>query len=177
MLHNTLHSQNRVELGSLIFSSKHRYPFVKELFLSSALSVIKMAGSKEGKNLTLQACIHCGSPTKRRCIGCVNAPKYDNKSSMSTFYFSVECQKGNWLRHRTECRKLQARKSLNRAASLLRDIIYKIELDMKTVEITSVHVEDTTAHLKRLLCNPFCIQQTGLFPTHCLRIKPHLSLI
>jgi MYND finger protein len=128
-----------------------------------------MSDSNEGTNPESQACIHCRSPTAKRCTGCLGAPDYDNKPSVSTFYCSFECQKADWPRHRIECRKLQARKSLSRAASLLQAIVYKIRMHATTLEITSVHVEGTTVYLNGPLPNPFCSQQLKPFPVHLFK--------
>jgi hypothetical protein len=111
-------------------------------------------------------CSRCRSPTTKRCIGCLGAPDYDSDPSVSTFYCSFECQTADWPRHRTECRKLQARKYLRRAASLLQAILYKIKLHATTLEITSVHVEGTTVYLNGPLPDPSCAQQMKPFPVH-----------
>ncbi|KAF1831122.1 hypothetical protein BDW02DRAFT_506022 [Decorospora gaudefroyi] len=95
----------------------------------------------------LSVCTHCRGPAARRCTGCLVAPDYDEKPSAPSFYCSIDCQKAEWPQHQTDCRKLQARKSLNRAASLLQAIVYKIRMHTTVLQITSAHVEGTTIRL------------------------------
>jgi hypothetical protein len=125
--------------------------------------------SISGKTITdpeLPTCIRCRSSPARRCTGCLGAPSYDEETLMPSFYCSVDCQKADWHWHRTECRKLQARKSLNRAALLLQAIIYKIRKHTTTLRITSVHVESTTIHLNGTQPGPSFTQQMKPFPVH-----------
>lgn len=111
-------------------------------------------------------CFRCRSPATEKCSGCSAAPAYDNSLPVLTFYCSSGCQKLDWRRHRTECRKLQARKSLNRAALLLQAVIYNIRLHATTLNITSVRVEGTTVYSTGPLPNPLCTQQLRPFPAH-----------
>lgn len=111
-------------------------------------------------------CIHCHSPATEKCSGCSEAPGYGNSLPVPAFYCSFGCQKSDWGRHRTECRNLQARKSLSRAAFLLQSILYKIKLQATTLDITSVQVEGTTVYLTGPLPSPLCAQQLKPFPAH-----------
>jgi MYND finger len=63
-----------------------------------------------------------------RYTGCLEAPVYDECISTPMFYCSPVCQKADWGQHKSECRKLQARKTLGRAALLLQAIIYRLWL-------------------------------------------------
>jgi len=75
------------------------------------------------------------------CIGCLEAPVYDERVSKSTFYCSQVCQKASWGLHKSECRKLQARKTLGRAAVLLQSIIYRIQLHASPLQFKSARIE------------------------------------
>ena len=114
----------------------------------------------------LPVCIRCRGSTARRCTGCLEAPIYDEESLVSTFYCGVDCQKADWSRHKSGCRKLQARKSLNRAALLLQAIIYRTRMHTTTLQITSAHVEGMTIHLNGSHPDPSCTQHMKPFPVH-----------
>jgi hypothetical protein len=124
------------------------------------------SNSQQKMSPGLPACIRCHGSTARRCTGCLGAPSYDDESLVSSFYCGVNCQKADWSRHKTGCRKLQARKSLNRAALLLQAIIYKIGMHTTTLQITSVHVEGMIIYLKGSHPDSTCTQQTKPFPVH-----------
>jgi hypothetical protein len=83
----------------------------------------------------------------RRCTGCLEAPVYDECVSKSTFYCSPVCQKADWGQHKSECRKLQARKTLGRAALLLQAIIYRIRLYASPLQFKSVRIEGSIISL------------------------------
>src|SRR5271170_3024558 len=85
-------------------------------------------------------CTRCQRPTMNRC-GCLGAPVYDGCVSKPTFYCSPGCQKADWCQHKSECRKLQARKTLGRAALLLQAIIYRIRLHASPLQFESVCVK------------------------------------
>lgn len=119
--------------------------------------------------MVLDNCTRCRNPTTKRCTGCLEAPDYGNTPSVSTFYCGAACQEADWSRHRTECRKLQARKSLGRAALLLQGIMYKIRTHANAHDITSVHVERTAVFLTGPLPNPLCAQRLKPFPVHLFK--------
>lgn len=125
-----------------------------------------MSDANKETSSELRACKHCGSSTAKRCSGCAGAPTYGEQAATPTSYCDIECQRADWNRHKTECRKFQARKSLNRAAELLQSIFYKIRMQATTLEFTSVHVENNTIHLKGDPAGPFSAQQLKSFPVH-----------
>ena len=47
--------------------------------------------------------------------GCLGVPLYDECDSQPIFSCSTVCQKADWDQHKSECRQLQARKTLGRA--------------------------------------------------------------
>ncbi len=125
-----------------------------------------MSDANKDTSSELQACKHCGSSTGKRCSGCAGAPAHGEQAATPTFYCDIECQKADWHRHKTECRKLQARNSLSRAAELLQSIFYKIRMQATTLPFTSVHVENNTIHLKADTAGSYSDQQIGPFPVH-----------
>jgi len=72
-------------------------------------------------------CVNCGNlDANAHCAGCHQAPNTDGTSHVSVRYCTRECQKAHWVSHRTECKNLQARKALFRAAWLLQKIWYTV---------------------------------------------------
>ncbi|KAG9840459.1 palmitoyltransferase akr1, partial [Aureobasidium melanogenum] len=72
-------------------------------------------------------CSNCGTRNaKAHCAGCHQAPNTDGSPHISVRYCNKDCQKGHWPAHRTECKNLQARKALFRAAWLLQKIWYTV---------------------------------------------------
>jgi hypothetical protein len=78
---------------------------------------------------------------------CLETPVYDECVSKPTFYCSPVCQKADWGQHKSECRKLQARKTLVRAALLLQAIIYRIRLHASPLRFKSVRIEGSIIFL------------------------------
>ena len=93
-------------------------------------------------------CTRCQRPTTNRCTGCLGAPVYDECVSKPTFYCSPGCQKADWRQHKSECRKLQARKTLGRAALLLQAIIYRIRLHASPLRFKSARIEGSIIYLE-----------------------------
>jgi hypothetical protein len=81
------------------------------------------------------------------CAGCLEAPVYDECVFKPTFYCSQVCQKADWDQHKSECRKLQARKTLGRAALLFQAIIYRIRLYASPLQFKSARVEGSNISL------------------------------
>lgn len=94
------------------------------------------------------ACAQCLRSTTNRCTGCLDAPVYDAGVSHPTFYCSPVCQKADWSLHKSECRKLQARKTLCRATVILRAIIYKIRLHASALQFKSMRIEGSNIFLE-----------------------------
>lgn len=101
----------------------------------------------DGSKTASGTCTRCQRPTVKRCTGCVEAPAYDKCVSKPAFYCSRECQEADWGQHKSECRKLQARKTLGRAALLLQAIIYRIRLHASPFWFKSVRIEGSTISL------------------------------
>ena len=72
-------------------------------------------------------CSNCGHlDANAYCAGCHQAPNTDGSPHVSARYCTNECQKAHWPSHRAECKNLQARKALFRAAWLLQKIWYTV---------------------------------------------------
>jgi hypothetical protein len=84
----------------------------------------------------------------KKCTGCLRAPLYDEYVSKPTFYCSIVCQKADWDQHKSECRKLQARKSLSRVALLLQAIIYRIRLHASPLQFKSLRIKGSNILLE-----------------------------
>jgi hypothetical protein len=131
----------------------------------------------DGSEMASGSCTRCQRPTTRRCTGCLEAPVYDECVPKPTFYCSQVCQKADWDQHKLECRKLQARKALNRAALHLQAIIYRIRLHASPIQFKSVRIEGSNIFLdgfqfdvldtqRQLKPFPACLgDNRGLFET------------
>jgi MYND finger len=91
----------------------------------------------------------CQRPATNRCTGCLGAPVYDEYVSKPTFYCSPGYQKTDWSQHKSEYRKLQARKTFGRAALLLQAFIYSIRLHASPLRFKSVRIEGSIIYLER----------------------------
>ncbi len=92
-------------------------------------------------------CACCRRSTTNRCTGCLESPLYDESTLKPTYYCGLACQRAAWDEHKAQCRKLQVRKSLHRAALLLQAIMYKIRLYASPLRFKSVRVQSSTIYL------------------------------
>src|SRR4051812_12631221 len=99
-----------LEIRSTFTSNKHCRSFFKSSKKSSTKPVTK--------STTKMTCAGCGNDGSLKCSGCDEAPRYPGEPG-KTQYCSRECQKKNWKAHKILCQRLQSRKSLYRAASIL----------------------------------------------------------
>jgi hypothetical protein len=93
------------------------------------------------------ACVQCLGPANERCAGCLGAPGYGKSKPDDTFYCGPMCQKAHWDKHKPECKMLQDRITLHRAASLLQALMYRICMQASYMSFTGVRVEGNTIHL------------------------------
>jgi hypothetical protein len=114
---------------------------------STQLSRLFYRMADDGLKRASGSCTRCQRPTTRRCTGCLGAPVYDDCVPKPAFYCSQVCQKVDWDQHKLECRKLQARKALDRAARLLQAIIYRIRLHASPIQFKSVRIEGSNIFL------------------------------
>jgi hypothetical protein len=65
-------------------------------------------------------CAACSNEATSRCAGCLGAPAPgDGRPPQRTFYCTAQCQKTHWITHKAECKLLQTRKLVFRAATVL----------------------------------------------------------
>ncbi|KAK0750134.1 hypothetical protein B0T18DRAFT_366186 [Schizothecium vesticola] len=65
-------------------------------------------------------CAACSNEAASSCAGCLGAPAYGNgQPPQRTFYCTAQCQKAHWSTHKAECKLLQTRKLVFRAATVL----------------------------------------------------------
>ncbi|KAL8942158.1 MAG: hypothetical protein Q9211_001527 [Gyalolechia sp. 1 TL-2023] len=81
------------------------------------------AEPKDGKGCT-HLCIRCCQPATKSCAACVNAPADEYGSHESSWYCGVDCQKGDWHRHKSLCNAPVLRKVLYRAAETAQELFY-----------------------------------------------------
>ncbi|KAJ7636661.1 hypothetical protein FB45DRAFT_907040 [Roridomyces roridus] len=68
----------------------------------------------------ISPCVKCGDPGSKRCSRCWDAPEYRPGDANPTRYCSTECQKADWVAHKSHCTTLSRRTKLLRAATILR---------------------------------------------------------
>lgn len=106
-----------------------------------------MVNAREG------SCVLCHKLTVKRCFECHDAPIYDDSANSDVFYCCLECQKFDWLQHKAECERLQARKSLVRAALLLHDIFHQIRLHASIIQFDSLRNDGSNIYLDGVFGN------------------------
>jgi hypothetical protein len=94
-----------------------------------------------------RTCVQCHGPANERCSGCLGARSYGKSKPDVTFYCGPVCQKTHWDQHKPECKMLQDRITLSRAASLLQATMYRICMQASYISFTGVRVEGNTIHL------------------------------
>lgn len=123
-------------------------------------------------------CAKCGTETTNRCSGCQNALRYTTNpaefnskpDSHSTFFCSPGCQRAIWPSHKAECKTLQARKELLRAAELLQGIMLKIRRHATMVQFNDINVEKVNGVTKVVL------QSAGHHPSDRRMLKEYPDL-
>ncbi|KAK8219903.1 hypothetical protein M8818_000318 [Zalaria obscura] len=80
------------------------------------------------------SCKVCEKHATNRCGGCAGAPDVTDDS----VYCSVKCQKADWAKHRAECKVLQSRKAIYRAAEMLKYLFHLYQWRYYPTEIVKV---------------------------------------
>lgn len=117
-------------------------------------------------NAPAGTCGRCERSTPKKCLGCLEAPNYTGHDSETTFYCDSTCQKADWEHHKSKCRQLQVRKTLRRAALLLKAVFYRIRLHAHPLVFKTLRLDGSSillegphpfARSKRLL-KPFPVR-------------------
>ncbi|KAK1711269.1 uncharacterized protein BDZ83DRAFT_539783, partial [Colletotrichum acutatum] len=122
-------------------------------------------------------CSASRNPVARRCAGCCGAPAYDDGPAIRTFFCGRACQRSDWNRHRTECKVMQARKSLARAAAFLEALLVRIRKAAYPFAITSIEREASTIML--VSSNDDQLHESKLtpLPTDLASLQDHPELV
>ena len=124
-------------LASSSFGRKAEMSFINDR--NTAVNPMKQTTQSS----TGSPCACCQKATTNKCGGCLGAPAYGQSPAKRTFYCSTQCQKTDWSRHKAECKALQARKSLRRAAVVLQATLYRIRSNAYPLSVTSVRIDGT----------------------------------
>ena len=69
-------------------------------------------------------CSSCSKTASLTCKACRAMPNAIDGQISSTWYCGPECQKADWIEHKPQCKALQARQALYRAAVTAKKIFY-----------------------------------------------------
>lgn len=76
-------------------------------------------------------CSSCSKESRIKlnsCAGCLNAPSYGGDVPRpAVYYCSAQCQRSHWRTHKTECKVLQTRRCIHRAALVLGSFVGIVE--------------------------------------------------
>lgn len=90
-------------------------------------------------------CSSCNTSTTHKSPECIDSPAYSEARMGSAFYCTTNCRMNHRDLHREECKKLQLRKSIQRAAILLQGVMIRIRTHFATMRFQSIRVEGPTA--------------------------------
>lgn len=68
-------------------------------------------------------CVQCQRSATLRWISCKDAPGSD-ETTKSTYYCTSECQKADWKKHKTSCKRLETQKALYSVSWPLQEVFY-----------------------------------------------------
>jgi hypothetical protein len=85
-------------------------------------------------------CATCSQPAKTPCAGCADIEVDGVRAS--TLYCGKDCQRQDWLTHKTACQAAQARKKLFRAAELIQETFYTVRAEAFDLNITKVERDE-----------------------------------
>ncbi|KAL8833231.1 MAG: hypothetical protein Q9170_004395 [Blastenia crenularia] len=91
--------------------------------LKARKQTLNSVTSKEGASCSRQ-CARCGKPASKSCAACQNAPGEILGSHGSIWYCGADCQRDDWVQHKSTCRILASRKVLYRAAETAQELFY-----------------------------------------------------
>lgn len=122
-------------------------------------------------------CASCGSDASTRCAGCIGAPEYKSGDAANTIYCDRECQRAHWNTHKDQCKTLQQRKKLLRAAEILKATLLTYREATYDVELTGVHYKDGVLLLHQNQRSITTRIKRGPFPNHLVANAQHKEAI
>lgn len=130
------------------------------------ITLYKKAMSSPVGSSSTSKCATCGTDASKRCAGCMDAPEYESGDSTDIMYCSRDCQKSHWASHKIQCKGLQQRKKLLRAAIVLKAALLIYREATYDIDLTKVDFEGGTLRLFQKQ-RPITAQSNrGPFPSH-----------
>ncbi|QPC75156.1 hypothetical protein HYE68_005908 [Fusarium pseudograminearum] len=120
----------------------------------------------------MASCANCGKDASQRCIGCIDAPEYLDGDSAGVFYCDHECQTTDWPNHKRRCNNLKRRKSLLRAAKLLKKTLLSYKEVLFDWDLTEIEPRDDALILKHDNRRPSWEKPIN-FPDHLTSVPEH----
>jgi len=99
------------------------------------------ASSEESQNLK-HVCTQCYKAATKKCSACCGAPNADQSIVDTQWYCGTECQKADWINHKSACKIAQTRKMLYRAGHTLQMGICMYREELFDLFIESVERKD-----------------------------------
>ncbi|KAM0504342.1 hypothetical protein ACHAP8_002749 [Fusarium lateritium] len=96
----------------------------------------------------MASCANCGKGASLRCIGCMDAPEYHDGDSAGVSYCGHECQTADWAKHKKSCNNLKRRRSLLRAAKLLKATLLSYKEVLFHWDLTEIEPRNDALILK-----------------------------
>lgn len=122
-------------------------------------------------------CASCGSDASTHCSGCVGAPDYGDGDAANTVYCNSDCQKAHWSVHKARCKIMQQRKTLLRAAQILKAALLTYRKTTYDIDLTGVHYEGGVLWLHQNLRLASTRCKRGPFPNHLVANPQHKEAV
>lgn len=144
-------------------------------FIGSKTSLQVMDTSVGSTSASRCAC--CGSDASMRCSGCIGAPEYEDGDGPNTTYCNRDCQREHWNSHKAQCKILQQRKKLLRAAQILKAALLTFREATYDIDLTGVHYESGTLWLHQKQRSISTRSKRGPFPNHLVANVQHKEAV
>lgn len=112
-----------------------------------------------------------------RCSGCIGAPEYESGDGPNTAYCDRDCQREHWNSHKAQCKMLQQRKKLLRAAKILKAALLTYREATYDVDLTGVHYKNGVLLLHQNQRSISTRAKRGPFPNHLVANTQHKEAV